>query len=153
MAMSSSNLTFISLFSGTDVQGKMVLASHSQISSHTCWSQLGLCLVLWFLQKNAIRAISLGTRSTRSLRSQLGIKTADPISLITRRDEGTWAGDKSSSCGLIGSLDEIVCMIQKKEKKKVKVKRIKKTPTTFWFPLHPSYFCGRLPFSCFEGEC
>lgn len=40
--------------------------------------------------ENAIRCTSLGTRSTRSWQSQLGIKTADPVCLITRRDEDTW---------------------------------------------------------------
>lgn len=46
--------------------------------------------------ENAITATSPGTTSTRSSRSRLSDikKKADPILLITRRDDGTWEGGR-----------------------------------------------------------
>lgn len=123
---SSSDLTCITLMEGavgwgsTDCQDVIMLESHGHtgVLSSTLTPALAVSCPM-ISTENAITATSPGTRSTRSSRSQLGIKTADPVSPLTRWDEGTWEGGESSSCGLIGSLDEITCMIPKKVSKKI----------------------------------
>lgn len=124
MVTSSSDLTYITLIEGaigwgsSDYQGVIVLESHWRpgLLSYTLTLAPAVSRPM-ISTENAITATSPGTRSTRSSWSQLGIKTADLVSLITRRDDGTWDGDESSSCRLIGSLDEIMCVIQTTKKK------------------------------------
>lgn len=123
MVTSSSDLTYITLIEGaigwgsSDYQGVIVLETHWRPGLLSYMLTLAPAVSRPMIStENAITATSPGTRSTRSSWSQLGIKTADLVSLITRRDDGTWDGDESSSCRLIGSLDEIMCVIQTTKK-------------------------------------
>lgn len=114
--------------------------------------------VLWFLpteerEKKAITATSPGTSLTRSLQAQPGIRAPDPFSFITYRDEATWTGSQGSLCGLIGSLDEIMWMIQTREDQRGKSKKRKKKDSS-WFPSFFDFLdsCYRLPFRCLGRE-
>lgn len=136
MVTSSSDLTYITLIEGavgwgsTDYQDLIVLESHGHTGLLSYTLTLAPAVSCPMIStENAITATSPGNGSTRSPRSRLGIKTADPVFLITRRDEGTWEGDESSSRGLIGSLDEIMCVIQTKKSEGEEV--LKKI---FWYP-------------------
>lgn len=131
MATSGSNLTYVTLIEGAagwgsaDYQNVIVLQSHGHAGVLSCTLTTAPAASSPMIStENAITATSPGDQIHKGpRRSRLGIKTPDPVSLITRGDEGTSKGGQSSSYGLIGSLDEITCMIQTKRKKKVKVKK------------------------------
>lgn len=78
MAMSSSNLTFISLFNSTDIQGKMVLASHSYTD------------ILSYLLIPA-QAVSCPMISTeKCYYSHLSGDQIDKVFTVSARDKNSW---------------------------------------------------------------
>lgn len=142
---------------GTDYQDVIVSDSCGHIALLSCTLTLAPAVSCPTIStENAITATSPGTRSTRSSRSQLGIKTADPVSPSSHAEMRVpERGDESSSRGLIGSLDEIMCMIPKKNLRYRSLKKEKKRSFNFpvlLFPLRLSYLCCRLSFRSFEGE-
>lgn len=136
MAMSSSNLTFISLFSSTDVQGKMVLASHS----HTD--------ILSYLLIPA-RAVSCPVISTeKCYYSHLSGDQIDKVFAVSAWNKNSWPHlpHHTQRWGYLSRGQKFILWVNRvlgwncvydtnKKNKKVKVKRIKKKKkNNLWFP-------------------